>query len=151
MQEILGGVWGLFFSAFISSTIAPGGSEAVLAYMVSEGHYEVQQLVIVACYWQHARCYDNMGVRDVSGEKIPCHLPFAREKAESSGHSKKKRYLGLVFFMVASHRRCFMFCRRMAKTPFIASLFSYFFRKIWQICCDSMDVYMKLGNRSGQC
>jgi membrane protein YqaA with SNARE-associated domain len=34
MLETLSGVWGLFFSAFISSTIAPGGSEAVLAYMV---------------------------------------------------------------------------------------------------------------------
>jgi membrane protein YqaA with SNARE-associated domain len=42
MQEISSGVWGLFFSAFISSTIAPGGSEAVLAYMVSEDVYDVQ-------------------------------------------------------------------------------------------------------------
>ncbi len=30
-------LWGLFASAFISSTIAPGGSEAVLAYLVSQG------------------------------------------------------------------------------------------------------------------
>lgn len=29
------GVWGLFASAFISSTLAPGGSEAVLAYLAS--------------------------------------------------------------------------------------------------------------------
>jgi len=27
-------LWGLFISAFISSTLAPGGSEAVLAYLV---------------------------------------------------------------------------------------------------------------------
>jgi membrane protein YqaA with SNARE-associated domain len=30
------GLWGLFISAFISSTIAPGGSEAVLAYLVHQ-------------------------------------------------------------------------------------------------------------------
>jgi membrane protein YqaA with SNARE-associated domain len=30
------GLWGLFLSAFISSTIAPGGSEAVLAFLVHE-------------------------------------------------------------------------------------------------------------------
>lgn len=30
------GVWGLFLSAFISSTLAPGGSEAVLAYLVHQ-------------------------------------------------------------------------------------------------------------------
>ncbi|MBV1874578.1 MAG: DedA family protein [Gammaproteobacteria bacterium] len=29
-------LWGLFFSAFISSTIAPGGSEVLLAYLVNE-------------------------------------------------------------------------------------------------------------------
>jgi len=41
-------VWGLFCSAFISSTIAPGGSEAVLAYLVNAGEYAVEQLVVVA-------------------------------------------------------------------------------------------------------
>ncbi|QPK62961.1 DedA family protein [Methylomonas sp. LL1] len=42
------GVLGLFISAFISSTIAPGGSEAVLAYLVSSRQYAVEQLVLVA-------------------------------------------------------------------------------------------------------
>lgn len=42
------GVLGLFVSAFISSTIAPGGSEAVLAYLVSSRQYMVEQLVMVA-------------------------------------------------------------------------------------------------------
>ena len=31
------GLFGLFASAFISSTLAPGGSEVVLAYLVSQG------------------------------------------------------------------------------------------------------------------
>lgn len=48
MQESLTGMWGLFISAFISSTIAPGGSEAVLAYMVSQGKYDVSFLLMVA-------------------------------------------------------------------------------------------------------
>jgi membrane protein YqaA with SNARE-associated domain len=39
---------GLFVSAFISSTIAPGGSEAVLAYLVSSRQYMVEHLVMVA-------------------------------------------------------------------------------------------------------
>mgnify|MGYP001197234529 CR=1 FL=1 len=42
------GIPGLFLSAFISSTIAPGGSEAVLAYLVSSQRYAVEQLVLVA-------------------------------------------------------------------------------------------------------
>lgn len=42
------GVVGLFISAFISSTIAPGGSEAVLAYLVNSQQHAVEQLVVVA-------------------------------------------------------------------------------------------------------
>lgn len=41
-------LWGLFISAFVSSTIAPGGSEAVLAYMVSEKQFNTQSLVLIA-------------------------------------------------------------------------------------------------------
>ncbi len=48
MQDISIEIGGLFISAFISSTIAPGGSEAVLAYMVAAGHYQVGLLVMVA-------------------------------------------------------------------------------------------------------
>ncbi len=42
------GVLGLFLSAFISSTIVPGGSEAVLAYLVIDGEDNVWLLVAVA-------------------------------------------------------------------------------------------------------
>lgn len=42
------GILGLFISAFISSTIAPGGSEAVLAYMVNSHQYDIAWLVAVA-------------------------------------------------------------------------------------------------------
>jgi len=41
-------IGGLFASAFISSTIAPGGSEAVLALMVAEQKYGVEFLVLIA-------------------------------------------------------------------------------------------------------
>ncbi|MGZ4958086.1 MAG: YqaA family protein [Methylomonas sp.] len=45
--EPLGAV-GLFVSAFISSTVAPGGSEAVLAYLVNQQSSSVTQLVLIA-------------------------------------------------------------------------------------------------------
>ena len=41
-------LWFLFFSAFISSTLFPGGSEAVLAYLVSESNDSLLLLVIIA-------------------------------------------------------------------------------------------------------
>lgn len=41
-------LWFLFFSAFISSTLFPGGSEAVLVYLVSESKHSLFLLVAVA-------------------------------------------------------------------------------------------------------
>ena len=41
-------LWLLFFSAFISSTLFPGGSEAVLAYLVSESKHSLFLLVVLA-------------------------------------------------------------------------------------------------------
>ncbi len=48
MQAELFGLTGLFVSAFVSSTIAPGGSEGVLAYLVSQQTTSISQLVLIA-------------------------------------------------------------------------------------------------------
>lgn len=42
------GLWGLFISAFISSTIAPGGSEAALIYLLMEDTFLPENLLSVA-------------------------------------------------------------------------------------------------------
>jgi membrane protein YqaA with SNARE-associated domain len=42
------GVWGLFLSAFVSATVAPGGSEAVLAYLVDQGRHSASLLLAAA-------------------------------------------------------------------------------------------------------
>lgn len=41
-------LWGLFISALISSTLAPGGSEAVLAYLVAEKQHDLSTLWLLA-------------------------------------------------------------------------------------------------------
>lgn len=42
------GLWSLFFSSFISSTLLPGGSEVLLGYLVSEQLYSLTVVVAVA-------------------------------------------------------------------------------------------------------
>ena len=42
------GLGGLFLSAFISSTIAPGGSEAVLAYLICQSEIPSSWLLLTA-------------------------------------------------------------------------------------------------------
>ncbi|SHI11657.1 YqaA family protein [Ferrimonas marina] len=41
-------LWGLFASAFIAATLAPGGSEAILAYLVTQGEWPLLTLLLVA-------------------------------------------------------------------------------------------------------
>ena len=42
------GLWGLFGSALISSTLLPGGSEALLAYLTHQGEHDPWLLLAVA-------------------------------------------------------------------------------------------------------
>ncbi len=42
------GLWGLFFSAFISSTLLPGGSEALFVFLVMQDQHSPVYLLTVA-------------------------------------------------------------------------------------------------------
>ncbi len=42
------GLWGLFASSFVSSTLLPGGSEVLLGYLLVEQHSPVVLTVVVA-------------------------------------------------------------------------------------------------------
>ena len=97
MQETLSGVWGLFFSAFISSTIAPGGSEAVLAYLVSEGHYQAKLLVIVASIGNTLGAMTTWGLGALAAKKFPVSnlLP---EKKQNALAVVRKKGLWVLFF-----------------------------------------------------
>lgn len=48
MEAGIGGLGGLFASAFLSATLLPGGSEAVLAYLAADRGYDPLTLLAVA-------------------------------------------------------------------------------------------------------
>ena len=97
MQETLTGLSGLFFSAFISSTIAPGGSEAVLAYMVSQRHFDVQELVIIAAIGNSLGAMTTWGLGMLTVKKfsVPTLLP---EKKQNALNIIKRRGIWVLFF-----------------------------------------------------
>jgi membrane protein YqaA with SNARE-associated domain len=97
MQEIVGSIWGLFLSAFISSTIAPGGSEAVLAYMVSEGHFQVQYLVIVAAIGNTLGAMTTWGLGMLTARKFPV-ANLLSDKKQKALNMVKKRGIWVLFF-----------------------------------------------------
>jgi membrane protein YqaA with SNARE-associated domain len=97
MQDTLSGAGGLFFSAFISSTIAPGGSEAVLAYMVSEGHYEVHFLLFIAAIGNTLGAMTTWGLGALAVKKFPV-ATLLPEKKQNALNLVKKRGIWVLFF-----------------------------------------------------
>lgn len=97
MQETLIEIGGLFVSAFISSTIAPGGSEAVLAYMASGGHYQVEQLVAVATVGNTLGAMTTWGLGMLAAKKFPV-ATLLSEKKQKALDVVRKRGLWTLFF-----------------------------------------------------
>jgi membrane protein YqaA with SNARE-associated domain len=97
MQETLTGVWGLFFSSFISATIAPGGSEAVLAYMVSNESCDVQFLVFVAAIGNTLGAMTTWGLGVLAAKKFPV-ANLLPEKKQNALNVVKKRGIWVLFF-----------------------------------------------------
>ena len=97
MQETLSSVLGLFFSAFISSTIAPGGSEAVLAYMVSAGTYNISLLVFVATLGNTLGAMTTWGLGALTAKKFPVTSLLPKKK-QNALDVVKKRGIWVLFF-----------------------------------------------------
>jgi membrane protein YqaA with SNARE-associated domain len=74
------GVWGLFISAFISSTLAPGGSEAVLAYLVANSEHSPLWLLCVAT------AGNTLGALTTWGLGMLAALGYPVEKFSRDGH-----------------------------------------------------------------
>ena len=75
-------LWVLFLSAFISSTLFPGGSEAVLAYLASDTQYSTYTLVIVATLGNTLGGMTSWGV----GRLVA--LKYSTEKLVKPSHQK---------------------------------------------------------------
>jgi len=97
MSEELLGFWGLFISAFISSTIAPGGSEAVLGYMVSEQLYNVEMLVLVATIGNTLGAFTTWLLGVFAAKKYPVEGLLSDKKQKSLGFVKKWGVWSLLF------------------------------------------------------
>lgn len=89
MQEESLGLLGLFVSAFVSSTIAPGGSEAVLAYMVSENSERVMDLVTVATIGNTLGAMTTLWLGYLAAKKFPPEQVLPKKKQRSINSVKK--------------------------------------------------------------
>jgi membrane protein YqaA with SNARE-associated domain len=97
MQESWLEVGALFVSAFISSTIAPGGSEAVLACMVAAGRYDVAELIIVATVGNTLGAMTTWGLGMLAEKKFPVATLLSKKKQQALGMVKSKGIWTLLF------------------------------------------------------
>ena len=97
LQDIGFDIGGLFISAFISSTIAPGGSEAILAYIVATGHYQVEMVVIVATIGNTLGAITTWGLGVLAANKIPIASLLSANKKKALDVVRKKG-IWILFF-----------------------------------------------------
>jgi len=91
------GLWGLFISAFISSTIAPGGSEAVLAYLVSEKTFNEETLVLIATFGNTLGAMTTWFLGILAAKKFPADQFLSDKKQKSLNLVRRWGIWALLF------------------------------------------------------
>lgn len=91
------GLWGLFISSFISSTIAPGGSEAVLAYMVSEAEFSAIKLIAIATFGNTLGALTTWGLGSLAARRYPVDKLLPEKKRKGIETVKKWGEVALLF------------------------------------------------------
>ncbi len=88
---------GLFLSAFISSTIAPGGSEAVLAYLVSQQSEKTINLVVIATLGNTLGALTTWYLGYWAAKKWPVEKVLAKDRQRGVNIVKKWGNWALLF------------------------------------------------------
>jgi membrane protein YqaA with SNARE-associated domain len=74
---------GLFVSAFVSSTIAPGGSEGVLAYLVTQQGAAIMQLVLIATLGNTLGALTTWGLGIWASKKYPAEKMLCNQRQKA--------------------------------------------------------------------
>lgn len=127
-------LWGLFLSAFISSTIAPGGSEAVLAYMVNAGGFQVAHLLAIATIGNTLGALTTWGLGILAAKKYPVESVLSTQKQQAVNLLKKWGYWALLFSWLPIVGDGFCFAGGWLKLPLLLSCFAIFLGKAARYC-----------------
>jgi membrane protein YqaA with SNARE-associated domain len=123
VQQAIEGLWELFLSAFISSTIAPGGSEAVLAYMVSTGNYRTENLIITATLGNTLGAMTTWGLGMLAAGKYPVASLLSADKQKALVVVKSKGLWALFFSWLPIVGDALCFAGGWLKLPIVSAFF----------------------------
>ena len=107
------GLLGLFISAFISSTIAPGGSEAVLAYMVNSQQHAMTVLIVTATIGNTLGALTTWWLGVWAAKKYPAETLLPDQQRKSLQYVRRWGSWALLFswLPLVGDGLCFAFCR----------------------------------------
>ncbi|MGR9052297.1 MAG: YqaA family protein [Gammaproteobacteria bacterium] len=97
MQAYSVGLSGLFISSFISSTLAPGGSEVALAYLVSANEYRIPLLVTVATIGNTLGAVTTWILGWLAAKKYPIETLLSEKRQQAVNQVKKWGQWALLF------------------------------------------------------
>jgi membrane protein YqaA with SNARE-associated domain len=117
------GYWELFLSAFVSSTILPGGSEAVLAYLVTTGIYRVDLLIAAATLGNTLGAMTTWGLGVLAAKKFPAESLLPRKKQNALAVLKTKGQWVLFFSWLPVVGDAFCFAGGWLKWPVLSAFF----------------------------
>ncbi len=123
------GLWGLFISAFISSTIAPGGSEAVLAYLISEKEFNEETLVLIATIGNTLGALTTWFLGTLAAKKFPATQILPNNKQKSLDLVRRWGVWTLFFSWLPIIGDGLCFAGGWLKLPFLLSSFIIFIGK----------------------
>ena len=112
-------LFGLFASAFISSTIAPGGSEAVLAYMAAHQSYANALLLSVATVGNTLGALTTWGLGVLAAKKYPVADLLPKDKRRALTTVEKHGLWVLFFSWLPVVGDVFCFAGGWLRLPFI--------------------------------
>lgn len=123
-------IWGLFTSAFISSTIAPGGSEAVLAYLVAQQSHSVMTLVLVATIGNTLGALTTWWLGHYAANKYPIEKVLSEAKQKALKTVRKWGIWVLLFSWLPVVGDGFCFAAGWLKMPLIISTLAILLGKL---------------------
>jgi membrane protein YqaA with SNARE-associated domain len=123
------GLWELFLSAFISSTIAPGGSEAVLAYMASTGGYRIESLLLAATVGNTLGAMTTWGLGMLAAKKFPVAALLSADKQKALDVVKARGLWALFFSWLPVIGDALCFAGGWLKLPLLSAFLIIMFGK----------------------
>jgi membrane protein YqaA with SNARE-associated domain len=130
VHEIWLEMGGLFISSFISSTIAPGGSEAVLAYLVSERSQQAVSLVLIATLGNTLGAFTTWGLGVVAAKKMPLSSLLSGKNQKALAMVRRRGAWALLFSWLPVIGDAFCFAGGWLRIPLLSGGLAIFLGKL---------------------